>query len=174
MSCCQWRSRMAGERRSATSGTDTRKFFTMASTPRNTSSSRTFLGSALTSLTKFLAPSSMRSVLMALHSVWRQSCGHSRHAAASNQEMRKWTKGIMWSGGVGWSHAGGHDGKAHQQGGQQQSRSGLAWSRHSLPVRSAPAVTRKGPNSWHHTPQPQGLMPPALVPSTPTSPHDAP
>lgn len=41
MSCCQWRSRIAGLRRSATSGTDTRKFLTSASRPLNTSASRT-------------------------------------------------------------------------------------------------------------------------------------
>mmetsp|Transcript_14097 Transcript_14097/g.33829 ORF Transcript_14097/g.33829 Transcript_14097/m.33829 type:complete len:227 (-) Transcript_14097:1523-2203(-) len=33
MSCFQWRSRMSGDRRSATSGTDTRKFFTASSSP---------------------------------------------------------------------------------------------------------------------------------------------
>jgi hypothetical protein len=33
MSCCQCRGRMAGERRSATSGTDVRKFLTTRSRP---------------------------------------------------------------------------------------------------------------------------------------------
>lgn len=41
MSCCQCRGRMAGLRKSATNGIDTRKFLTMLSRPLNTSSSRT-------------------------------------------------------------------------------------------------------------------------------------
>mmetsp|Transcript_10037 Transcript_10037/g.27403 ORF Transcript_10037/g.27403 Transcript_10037/m.27403 type:complete len:218 (+) Transcript_10037:10406-11059(+) len=73
MSCSQCLSRMAGERRSATRGTDVKKFFTLASTPLNTSSSRTFLCRLLTSFTKVFAPSSMTSVRMSLHSVSFQS-----------------------------------------------------------------------------------------------------
>lgn len=41
MSCCQCRGRMAGLRRSATKGMDTRKFLTMLSSPLNMSASRT-------------------------------------------------------------------------------------------------------------------------------------
>ncbi len=39
------------------------------------SSSLTALGRALTSLTKALVPSSMTSVLMFVHRVWRHTCG---------------------------------------------------------------------------------------------------
>mmetsp|Transcript_36236 Transcript_36236/g.69481 ORF Transcript_36236/g.69481 Transcript_36236/m.69481 type:complete len:231 (+) Transcript_36236:1231-1923(+) len=73
MSIAQCRSRMSGERRSATRGMEVRKFFTEASTPRYALVVRTFLGRPFTSFTYCLVLSSIMSVLMSAHSVVRQS-----------------------------------------------------------------------------------------------------
>mmetsp|Transcript_2476 Transcript_2476/g.8825 ORF Transcript_2476/g.8825 Transcript_2476/m.8825 type:complete len:239 (+) Transcript_2476:1324-2040(+) len=73
MSSFQWRSRMSGERRSATSGIDLRKFITLCCRPLKQPFSLIGLGSLFTSLTYALVSSSMRSVRMSAHSVVRQS-----------------------------------------------------------------------------------------------------
>ena len=64
---------MSGDRRSATRGTDTRKFSTTLSRPSKALYRRACFGSFLTSLTKALVLSSIISVSMSLHSVFRQS-----------------------------------------------------------------------------------------------------
>ena len=71
MSELQWRSRMSGDRRSATSGTDVRKFLTESSSPMNASVARSFLGRPLTSFWNAFVASSMVAVSMSFHSVSR-------------------------------------------------------------------------------------------------------
>ena len=69
MSCCQWRSRIAGFCNSPTALNDVTMFLTVESSPENASQARISLSSPRISFTNLLHSISMFSTLMSLHSV---------------------------------------------------------------------------------------------------------